>query len=47
VFEKPFEGCGVFRVDGMERIPVPADTGGEAYSFDTIPGGRYVISRLK
>jgi hypothetical protein len=47
VFQKPFEECGVFRVDGEERFPVAADIDGEAYSFDTEPGGRYSIGRLK
>jgi hypothetical protein len=46
VFQKPFERCGVFRIEGSGRIPVPANTGGDTCSFDTVPGGRYVIGCL-
>jgi hypothetical protein len=42
-FQPPFGGCGVFRVDGGERTPVAVDSRGGAYSFDTIPGGHYII----
>jgi hypothetical protein len=44
VFQKPFKQCGVFRQEG--RIAVPIDTDGDVCSFDTVPGGRYVIRAL-
>jgi hypothetical protein len=47
VFQPPFEGCRVFRVDGEESIPVAVDAGpdagGGAYAFDTVPGGQYLM----
>jgi hypothetical protein len=45
VFQKPFEGCRVFLVDGEERIPVAADDNGGTCSFETRPGGHYLIGR--
>ena len=45
VFQKPFESCRVFHVDGGEGIPVPVDADGEVYAFDTRPAGHYLIRR--
>ncbi|MDR2136558.1 MAG: hypothetical protein LBO76_08085 [Treponema sp.] len=44
VFQKPSDGCAVFRVDGAERIPVAADYDGDGLcAFDTRPGEWYRI----
>jgi hypothetical protein len=45
VFQKPFEPCAVYRVDGIARIPVKTETTGETCSFETTPGAEYVIAR--
>jgi hypothetical protein len=44
VFQRPFVQCTVYRVDGEGRVPVKTETNGEICSFETKPGGGYVIT---